>query len=348
MFYAQNNSLVKGLKSSAKTLLSGLSSLLSISQLVKLSGKKVFLPFYHIVAEESPRLVNKLYAVRNSKLFEKDLDFLLKNFQPVDLQTLISVNSEPEIIKKPLLHLSFDDGLSACYDTIAPILLRKGVPATFFLNPAFIDNKALMFRYKISLCLNALDTVSEKLGKEARDAAKNFFSEKKIEFAHYNENQLIDLFASDYCGLNFDDFLKIEKPYLSTEQIFKLLKNGFTIGSHSMDHPLYHKISLEEQIRQTIDSQNYISDNFNIDYKVFAFPFTDFGVKKSFFDKILKDEKFDLCFGGAGLKNDLIPNSLQRFPMESQTIYSAETMVKSEYIYYLAKKSIGKHILKRD
>jgi hypothetical protein len=76
------------------------------------------------------------------------------------------LSEKPEIIKKPLLHLSFDDGLSACYDTIAPILLRKGVPATFFLNPAFIDNKALMFRYKISLCLNALDTVIDKLGKE--------------------------------------------------------------------------------------------------------------------------------------------------------------------------------------
>ena len=39
------------------------------------------------------------------------------------------------------LHLTFDDGFRELHDVVAPILLRKGIPATFFVNSAFIDNK---------------------------------------------------------------------------------------------------------------------------------------------------------------------------------------------------------------
>ena len=50
--------------------------------------------------------------------------------------------------------LSFDDGLVECHQVIAPLLMTKGVPATFFLNNHFIDNRDLFFRYKASLIID--------------------------------------------------------------------------------------------------------------------------------------------------------------------------------------------------
>ena len=52
-------------------------------------GVKPILPFYHMVSDSPPVHVKNLYNVLSIKEFERDLDFLLKNFTPIDAQTLI-------------------------------------------------------------------------------------------------------------------------------------------------------------------------------------------------------------------------------------------------------------------
>ena len=47
-----------------------------------------------------------------------------------------------------------DDGLRENYDIIAPILKEKGVPATFFINSATLDNTDMLYRHKASLLVN--------------------------------------------------------------------------------------------------------------------------------------------------------------------------------------------------
>ena len=112
----------------------------------------VFLPFYHTVSDKKlPYILN--YPYRNSAEFEKELDYFLNYFKPVALDYLLK-NPKP---KEKVFHLSFDDGLKECSHIIAPVLLRKGIPATFFVNPGFVDNKTLFHRYKASVVLSELN-----------------------------------------------------------------------------------------------------------------------------------------------------------------------------------------------
>lgn len=347
MYYAQKRELRSLIRNFTKSAAAKIATLLPYISLVKFSGRDFILPFYHLVSDENLAHINQLYQVRGTALFEKDLDFLLKYYEPIDLAQLIAFNKgNLKKASKPFMHLSFDDGLTSCQDTIAPILKRKGIPATFFLNSAFIDNKALMFRYKVSLCLNALD----KLKKDKRDLLlKNsaaLFERKDPSLAQYNESVKLYELAL-LLELDFENYLLEMKPYMSSEQIQELINQGFSIGSHSKDHPLYKDISLDEQLIQTIESQQFIEKKFDINYRVFAFPFTDYGVKKDFFEQIFEKEKFDLCFGGAGLKSDLIEKNLQRFPMESQNNYSAKKMLSMEYLYYILKMPFGKNVIRR-
>ena len=86
----------------------------------------VFLPFYHTVSDKKlPHILN--YPYRNLSQFEAELDYYLKYFKPVELSYLLEKPRQPQNI----FHLSFDDGLKECAGVIAPVLLRKGVPATF-------------------------------------------------------------------------------------------------------------------------------------------------------------------------------------------------------------------------
>ena len=124
--------------------------------LQKITKQKILLPFYHTVAEQPLPHIKHLYRMKTVAEFNKDLDFLLKYFEPIDVETLYHFHTNKIVPEKPVFHLSLDDGLKEIYETVAPILLKKGVPATFFVNSKFADNKALFYRYHTSLAIENL------------------------------------------------------------------------------------------------------------------------------------------------------------------------------------------------
>lgn len=277
------------------------------------------MPFYHAVTDFCPVHIKYLYQPRSIQQFKEDLDFLLENYQSISLQELIALNKEGKAINKNYFHLTFDDGLSEFYAVVAPILKEKGVHATVFLNTDFIDNKELFYRFKASILFEQL-------------------KDKSILSTSYNEKEQLDELAIQH-GINFEDYLQKEQPYLTSDQIKELIGQGFTFGAHSKNHPIYNELSYEEQLAQTKESMKFITSKFNLDYSVFSFPFTDNGVSLSFFDKV--SNFTDITFGCAGLKEDNAPNNFQRIAMETDK--SGKEIIKGEYLYYLMKEKVGKH-----
>jgi len=295
-------------------------------------SERLFLPFYHLVSDESPAHVRHLYPVRTERQFRKDLDFLLKHFQPIDLQTLWEHVFEKKPFDRPVFHLTFDDGLRECHEVVMPILLEKGIPATFFLNPDFIDNQGLMFRYKASL-----------LSVAHLEGVPHFQNPLAVK---YENRHLLDIWA-EAIGLDFAAFLADQKPCLSTVQIRAMQAKGFTFGAHSLDHPQYAQIPLDEQIRQTVESLSEVKSRFGVALNTFAFPFTDDGVGLEFFNIV--QEKLGgplLSFGSAGTKRDTVPTHLQRLAME-RTALPARNVVSAEFAVSVLRKMLGKQTVKR-
>lgn len=328
--------------------LRAISSAAPINFLVRLTGEKLLLPAYHIVSDEDVPHIKHLYPVRSEKNFRNDLDFFLKHYKPTTFETLQAISRGEKKISEPIFFLSFDDGLSEAFHVIAPILKAKGLQAAFFINSAFLDNKDLFFRYKTSLLI---DRVKKKISLSEKKLLGKLFL--KYDFSHVNflkvdyaRKNILDE-AAKILEVNFDDYLKQKKPYLTSEQVNSLIQDGFFIGSHSIDHPEYRFISFEEQMRQTKESVDFIQKKFNLHYKIFAFPFTDYRVSKFFFQWMEKEKIADLSFGAAGLKK--APSSrghLHRIPIEKGN-FPAKNIVTSEYIYYLLKAPFGKNIIHR-
>ena len=133
---------------------------------------------------------------------------------------------------------------------------------------------------------------------------------------------------------------------MTSEQIRSLIHQGFTIGAHSCSHPYYSYIDLDEQLSQTLECMDILQKTFGIKQKLFAFPFTDDGVSKTFFDTIFENNQVDFSFGGAGIKNDIHPRQMQRIPMEGWNA-DAEQILKSEYLYYMLRAPFFKNTIKR-
>ncbi|MCX8522977.1 polysaccharide deacetylase family protein [Chryseobacterium formosus] len=300
------------------------------------------LPVYHCVSDENLPHLNQIIKYKNIKQFESDLDYLSKYFQFVnwdEFKDFIKGNFKP---KKKIALLTFDDGLSEFYDIIAPILERKGIYAINFINPAFIDNKDLMFRSKASLIVNKI-----KSGHIKNQEINPIFSsenhiEEILKIKYENRIELDEI--AEKLDISFDSFLQEQKPYLDLNQLKELTSKGFGISAHSWDHPLYHDLSLTQQLETTQKTLNYLKEN-NLMTDSFAFPFTDFSVGKDFFEELFKNKNLFCTFGSAGIKTDNIERNFQRIPME--TGENAELILKKEISYYKMKRFINKNKIVR-
>lgn len=314
-------------------------NLRSLSGLINSSGQNLIFPFYHAVSDDPPSHLKHLYPVPDPENFSRDLDFLQEHFKALSPEILLK-DFHPGTIREPSFILSFDDGLKEVKEWIVPELKRRNLSAIFFLNNQFIGNKALFFRYKASVLVDRIrrgDLSAEIVKKlaeslECKSAGKKKICRELLSFSYDRDHKLDEL--SEIIGVSFPDYLSNEKPYLGEEDIQELLRDGFYIGGHSLDHPLYSQLTKDEQIRQTLESLDDLQNRFGTDYRFFAFPFTDFGVK----DLFQKENGIncDAVFGTAGMKNYKGDQYFQRIPMEKSPC-KAEKIIKTEYFYFNLK-----------
>lgn len=314
---------------------SQLGKLISIKSLLKVSSP-IFQPFYHVVSNEKlPHILN--YNYRNTLQFEKELDFYLKHFKPVSLEEL---TSNPRSTEK-VFHVSFDDGLKESAEIIAPILLEKGIPATFFVNPGFVDNHSLFHKYKASLILR-------KLNQSAHPEAEKVLLENNLHGNNILKTTILQVAilnnVAEMLEIDFTDFLKQQQPYLTTQQILQLKKQGFSIGAHSFNHPEFWKISEEEQLDEIKSSMNWLVEKVNPEIRAFSFPFTDSGVSLKVLKTLKKEDICEVTFGTAGIKYDELESHFQRYPVENGGDFIQN--LKAELVYFVLRKRIGKATVK--
>src|SRR5690606_10275111 len=193
-----------------------------------------FLPFYHVVSnDELPYILN--YNYFDVAQFEKQLDHYLKHFTPANLDDVLS----GACTGRRMFHLSFDDGLRQCAEVIAPILLRKGIPATFFINTAFVDNRKLFYRYKASLIHSTMQVKSNPKAERFLESAS--LGGRQILSVTASQENVLDE-AAGMLEISFDEFLTQNEPYVTLVQLKKLASDGFTIGAHSHSHPELSKL----------------------------------------------------------------------------------------------------------
>jgi peptidoglycan/xylan/chitin deacetylase (PgdA/CDA1 family) len=310
----------------------------SLSVLRNICGIKLMSGYYHVISDTALLHINCLYNYKTTKQFIEDLDFILKYFVPLSLSDLISITHNDAPLPNNSFVLTFDDGFKEMHDIVAPLLIQKGIPAVFFVNPAFIDNFTMSYEHKLSLLLNYIHT--NKLSKSAADIL-TYCDKHNIDLLHLNiprfvsNNKYFHIVdtAESINGMLFNDYKTQCQPYLTTHQIVHLIHNGFAIGAHSIDHSPYASLTFEEQLYQSIESVKIVREKFNLGYGAFAFPHTDSQISKRLFALLHASGIVDVTFGNMGLKQDAIPNHIQRVSLEKPLVPAARILCRE-----LAKK----------
>jgi peptidoglycan/xylan/chitin deacetylase (PgdA/CDA1 family) len=311
----------------------------------KRSGINPLVIYYHLVTDDDVPHVSNLHTVRSVAQFKMDLDVLLRFFRPIRLQDLLLSLDGMQTLRKGSFLLTFDDGFAECHHIIAPILNQKGVPATFLLCSGLVDNKELADDSKKSLLIEMIKNSDGRLRykliaalKEAGIAGSDPVA--ALLSVSYRRRNALDRIG-ELLSCDFRSYLSAVKPYLTTEQCVKLLKMGHALGAHSIDHAHYQELSFEEQVNQTRESIRFVRKRFSLDYGAFAFPYSDAGISKSFFEVVFeKSGEVDVCFGNRGLLGDTVLRNVQRTAMD-KTRLSAEAILGMSYLRRFVKSVTG-------
>ncbi|MGM0651133.1 MAG: polysaccharide deacetylase family protein [Bacteroidota bacterium] len=314
----------------------------SIQRLMKRLNYPVIMPFYHTVSDEKLPYISELYTLKNTKQFTDDLDLLLQHFEPVAVEDIIHNRLKPD---KPYMLLSFDDGLKESHSVIAPLLKSKGIPAAFFVNPAFIDDADWFYRYEAAWLINEIKHQPPsgggscsviKMHENEALRLQQMLRETTRETRHNIDKVLEKL------NLSRDAMHHQTRIYLTKKELISLHNDGFHIGTHSMHHPPFSELSSEEQTREVKEGFQALRDIIQTRHKSFAFPFTDDGVSDKQMMAIYNAAKPDISFGTSGIgKRSEIPH-YQRIPMEHEKSFTANSIIKSELIAYRMKKLLNK------
>jgi len=271
------------LRSAARTVLRA--TPLSFYRMVIKRDVVIFL--YHVVGPPDIAHVRHLYPYKSAEAFEADLSYLTRRFRMVSYDEIAAPRGRSG---RPAAHVTFDDGYAECHTLAGPILLKWGIPCTFFVTTDLIDNRTMFHRNKASLCIEAalglsdqeVSTVLCDLGQRlGRPLANREAFRRWILSLASNAEACID----ELCfrlKIDVQAYLRKRQPYLSADKIRRLAAEGFTIGAHARRHvPLgsLSEVAVEQEI---VVSCRTIRDLTGRDQVPFAFPHSADGVDRAF------------------------------------------------------------------
>lgn len=300
------------------------------------------IPHWHLVSDSNVPHVSGLYKFRNVRQFKADLEFFLQNYTPVSLQDIINHLYGGDKLPKRAFIPTFDDGFREVYDVIAPILHMQGIPAVFLLITAAIDNRELCYSQKKSLIIHTLDSLGDSHAKQKvvsvlnKSGVKGSDIVSRIRSIHYRQRQILDELGI-VLECDFSSYVSSIQPYLTSEQIKNLIKMGFDIGAHSIDHPFYPELEMGDQLVQTWGSMEWLSTKFQYSCRSFAFPYDDAGISSEFFQKVFSEGNLRVTFGQGGLLHGPYPQNLPRMGMERTDLPAPQLLARRFLMDYFRK-----------
>jgi peptidoglycan/xylan/chitin deacetylase (PgdA/CDA1 family) len=273
---------------------------------------------YHVVSDRHLPHVRPLYPYKNIARFEADLVFLKRRLRPVSYGEMLEARSSGRPLPPGSVHLSFDDGYAECFQTVRPLLLKHGIPCTFFVTTEALDNRVMLEFNRVALCMEALarlgHPVAEAALREASAAAGTPFA-SVAELAAWLRRAIRDpdsggtAAVDRLCaalGVDAAAYLAENRPYLTRDQVRQMAAEGFTIGGHSRLHWQMGRTRGYDRVEhEIVESCRIAAELSGAEQVPFAFPYDATGVDRAFLaDLVARHPRIGPLFGAHGLQPD--------------------------------------------
>ena len=213
--------------------------------------------------------------------FRADMAILARRFDVVDLDTLLAFNRAGEDAGRPLLAVTFDDGLELGRSGAVDILAELGIVATMFVTTGCIGNCDLLWQHKLLAIAEhrgdrfvaAFNNLVRATGSgRPIAAADRLFDSLRSWPAGRKDEWAAELWQR--CDMPpVEAFLTETRPYVDWDDLAHWLAAGHGIGCHSRSHPLCHRLTDAEIEAEIIAPADALRRRFGLASMPFAYPF---------------------------------------------------------------------------
>jgi len=212
-----------------------------------------------------------------SHVFERHMRFLARWYRVFTVEALVQRAREDRLPPNAVA-ITFDDGYRDNLTAAAPILLRYGLPATFFLATGFIgtgevpwfDRLAAAFKETTaSMLVSPWGECLDLRGEPARLRAL------QVALEHLKQrpgSELTRLLEELLDELGTPDQRQFKGLMLTWDDALAVIGQGLSIGAHTVSHPILSRVSPEQAWQEIAGSRAMIAAACGIAPDAFAYP----------------------------------------------------------------------------
>ena len=208
--------------------------------------------FHNVTDKESPFT----YGIRvntSVKQFEEKLRYIIQHYRPVRLEDVLQ--NEGKRLPSRAILVTFDDAYASVCRIAAPLCKKYGIPAVFFVNAAFIDNRRLAADNVI--CYVAREFGFQPIASVARRIAgdsaptnvpavfSDFFPSLTVP---QREAFIAELIG--HVGLCEEKLASEAALYATSDDVRQLQRCGVEVGNHTYTHVHCRTLTPETSTRE--------------------------------------------------------------------------------------------------
>lgn len=248
---------------------------------LKRLGRCATIVYYHF-AGTPKRWLDVHEAGCTLERFDRHLAELRQEFEIVPLEQVLDWNAARDgVPERPLMAVTFDDGLDLLRSGAAEILARHGVRATAFVVTACVGNNQLMWRHKLSAILaeageqRALAEFARLAPAAAFHAARSDVELLSISLSWPPERkeELADALWHACSMRPLEEFLEAEQPYFTWDGLRAWRAAGHAAGLHTRTHPDCSRLSAELLEDEIAHGARQLRDALGLTSVAFSYPF---------------------------------------------------------------------------
>jgi peptidoglycan/xylan/chitin deacetylase (PgdA/CDA1 family) len=200
------------------------------------------------------------HGVPDVKAFDAQLRALTAEYSPVSGEMVVRhLQGLAELPTNPIW-VTFDDGWSNVVDNALPLLLKHGVPGTLFVCPGLVEDGRTHWWETVAS--------AERLGWQP-SAAQPRNSVRHLKSVPDDDRRRAVQRAEVFLGKSVQGG---PRP-ASRSQLERWSAEGLEIGNHTWDHPCLDQCSVDEQRRQIVQADDWLTEFGAFDrVKLFAYP----------------------------------------------------------------------------
>ena len=246
-----------------------------------MSGNKPIILLYHQISPNDTKFIENYNINVKPKLFDEHMKILRDSFKPITFNEWNEAIKNNEDITDRVL-VTFDDGYKDAINIGGYILNKYDLDGMWFINGGMIKNdkvfwlSQLMYLYDNNHLDNFLNEFNLNFPNLLSHIDLDNSTAKDVDiWAKDNYSKTLSKSITQYiCDLGWNEKLEANRNSIyANSQELKNLSENFVIGNHTLTHPNFRNLSIEDKIKESEESRNILENIINRKINSFAFPF---------------------------------------------------------------------------